>query len=71
MKYNIGDLFVVEKHETISILILEEENKTLSTEYYKVIIYYPEGKTKIQHLDADAIEHYVITKQFIHYPVKE
>lgn len=68
MKLQVGDLFVVKttKQEFMTILVLEQ---ALYKQHYKVLIHYPDGNTKKQSLDADSIEHYIKTKQFIHYPV--
>jgi hypothetical protein len=72
MKLGVGDLFVVKttNQEHITILVLEQEEPLpLYKQHYKVLIHYPDGNIKKQSLDADAIQHYVTTKQFIHYPV--
>jgi len=71
MNIQAGDLFIIKgRKEDSTILVLEKEQPLpLYKQHYKVIIYFPDGNTKIQSLDSDSIEHYVITKQFIHYPV--
>lgn len=75
MNIQVGDLFLIKGNkEDITFIVLEKEmgpEFILYKQHYKVHIYYPEGNTKIQHLDVDTIYHFVTKGEFIHYPVKE
>lgn len=73
MNIQPGDLFIVKNknQENINFIVLSKETIQEAEERCKVLIFYPEGKTKTQYFDITALYHYVKIQDFVYFPVKQ